>query len=113
MVNSEERESRRVDDEKMQDACGGFSGHVGQYDGVIEQTYYFVYDDNHDVWFKGVLKASYEKHILWWTERKHDVLVGNERSSSLISWYGRMGENCEVGSIMTLAGNEWSMFRCR
>ena len=73
-------EAQKVElkDEELDQVVGGFSeeNHIGKYDGVVGQTYYFVYDDDHSAWCRAVLTKTYEKtKWIFFSERWHNVHI--------------------------------------
>lgn len=77
MTNTIGNTALELNTNELEMVVGGtpeFSGKVGQYDGVVGQKYYFVRDDNHDIWYYGELTRTWEKGVIWWvTERTHEA----------------------------------------
>ena len=92
------------------DVMDGFSGHISQYKGIIGETYYFVNDTNSSKWMKGVLVDSYEHHVLWWTERYHDVKI-IEISDSCEHYFKKVAhKKCDYGDVVDIEGSDWSIY---
>lgn len=76
----EEKKYMELTEVELNNVSGGgkyvYEGHVGKYDGVVGENYFFVRDGSDEVHY-GILVRSYEKHIaLWLTQRVHVVRVG-------------------------------------
>lgn len=96
-----------LEDEELKEVIGGWSGHVGQYDGVIGQTYYFVNDQFSNVWIKGILKESYEKtRLVFWSKRVHVVEI-IEKSQAVDAWFQYVYKK---GDRVSILGEEFSMY---
>lgn len=90
-----------LNEDMMAQVNGGFSGHVGQYNGVIGESYYLVYDESYyDKWYYGELIDSYEKDYYFWTRRKHVFMI-----------YSENGKECKVPYTMEVFGSDYSMFK--
>ena len=91
----------KLKDEELKNVSGGtpdtirFEGHVGMYDGVIGERYFFAEDDGNDC-IHGILLRSYEKQdgILFRTKRVHIVQ-----------------EDWGTNQITQIYGDDWTIYK--
>lgn len=99
-MNDAELKSKELTEEDLQNVMGGFSGHVGKYDGVVGEKYYFVLDgSNGTQWMYGKLTWSGEiRNAPFTTIRWH--------YADIEKWFGgTMSFHAE------LCGDDWTMYK--
>lgn len=79
-MTNQEQYMQEVNDEQLGAVSGGeafgdgyrFYGHVGQYDGIVDNYYYIVSDSDPNLWAWGKLLRTWEDDIIFgFTKRRH------------------------------------------